>query len=168
MKCLKYLLLVIITLSSLSLITVRTSRLSEGINPGKPIPDIKNLENISGSTINLSDLKGQKVLVNFWAAYDANSRRDNVILSKLTAKEESTIKMVSVSCDKSKSVFEKTVAMDGIDVSSQYYAKAELHPELVEMYDLNKGFKNILIDEKGVIIDVNLSPETLNQHLIRN
>lgn len=153
---------------SLSLITVGTSRLSEGINPGKPIPDIKNLENVSGATINLSDLRGQKVLVNFWAAYDANSRRDNVLISQMLEKEDSSIKMVSVSFDKSKSVFEKTVAMDGIDENNQFYAQAELHSKLVEQHDLNRGFKNYLIDEKGVILEMNLSPEDLSQHLIRN
>lgn len=153
---------------SLSLVTVRTSRFSEDISLGNPIPDIKNLENVSGSTINLSDLKGQKVLVNFWAAYDANSRRDNILLSRMAEREDSQIKIVSVSFDKSKSVFEKTVAMDGIDKECQYYAQAELHPKLVEQYSLNEGFKNYLIDEKGVILEVNLSPEDLSQHLNRN
>lgn len=167
MRNLKYFLLLVIALTSLSLITVRTSRLSESINPGDPIPDIKNLENISGETMSLSDLKGQKVLVNFWAAYDANSRRDNVLLSKLTGEEDSPIKMVSVSFDKSKSVFERTVTVDEVDEDGQYYVQANTHSALVELYKLDHGFKNFLVDESGTILEVNVSPEELSQHLTR-
>ena len=168
MKCLKYFLIVCTALMFLSLITIRTSRLSEGINPGNPIPDIKDLENVSGQTINLSDLKGQKVLVNFWAAYDANSRRDNILLSKLAEQTDCPVKVVSVSFDKSKSVFEKTVVMDEVDGKSQFYAQANIRPELVEQYKLDKGFKNYLIDEEGVILEVNLSPEDLLRHMSKN
>lgn len=168
MKCLKYFLIVSVALTFLSLITVRTSRLSEGINPGNPIPDIKDLENVSGQTINLSDLKGQKVLVNFWAAYDASSRKDNILLSKLAEKSNCPVKVISVSFDKSKSVFAKTVAMDEVNKCSQYYAKANIRPSLVEQYKLDGGFKNYLIDENGVIIKVNLSPDDLLRHLNQN
>lgn len=167
MRNLKYLLIAVVAITSLSLITARTSRLSESINPGDPIPDIKNLENVSGETMSLSDLKGQKVLVNFWAAYDANSRRDNILLSKLTGDEDSPIKMVSVSFDKSKSVFEKTVTVDEVDESCQYYVQANTHSALVERYKLEQGFKNFLVDEDGKILEVNLSPEKLSQHITR-
>lgn len=168
MKCLKYFLIVTVALTFLSLITVRTSRLSEGINPGNPIPDIKNLENVSGETINLSDFKGQKVLVNFWAAYDASSRRDNVLLSKLAKQKNCPVKVVSVSFDKSKSVFAKTVAMDEVDRGSQYYAQANIRPALAAQYKLDNGFKNYLIDENGVILGVNLSLKDLRRHMIQN
>ena len=168
MRNLKYFLIAVVAVMSLSLITVRTSRLSESINPGDPIPDINNLENVSGSTMSLSDLRGQKVLVNFWAAYDANSRRDNILFSKLTEEEDSPIRMVSVSFDKSKSVFEKTVSVDEVDENSQYYVEANAHSALVERYKLDKGFKNFLVDEDGRILEVNLSPEQLSRHLAEN
>lgn len=167
MRNLKYVLIAVVAITSLSLITARTSRLSESINPGDPIPDIKNLENVSGETMSLSDLKGQKVLVNFWAAYDANSRRDNILFSKLTGEEDSPIKMVSVSFDKSKSVFAKTVTVDGVDKNCQYYVQANTHSALVERYKLEQGFKNFLVDEDGKILEVNLSPEELSQHITR-
>lgn len=165
MKNLKYFLVAIVALMSLSLITVRTSRLSESINPGDPIPDITDLETVSGATMSLSDLRGQKVLVNFWAAYDANSRRDNILFSKLTEEENSPIRMVSVSFDKSKSVFERTVSADEVDMNCQYYVEANAHSALVERYKLDKGFKNFLVDEKGTILEVNLSPEQLSRYL---
>lgn len=168
MKYLKYFSLMAVAVISLSLVTERTSRLSDGISPGNPIPDIEDLENLSGTTINLSDLRGQKVLVNFWAAYDANSRRDNILFSKITEQQDSSIRMVSVSFDRSKSVFEKTVVMDEIDTDNQYYAQANIHPKLVELYKSGKGIKNYLLDEKGIILDVDLTPEDLSQHLSRN
>lgn len=168
MKYLKYFFIVAIAMTCLSLVTVRTSRLSEGINPGNPLPDIQNIENISGKTLKLSDLKGQKVFVNFWAAYDASSRRDNILLSKVAEQTNSSVKIVSVSFDKSKSVFAKTVAMDEIDLQSQFYVLESSRPMLVEQFKLDKGFRNYLIDEKGVILEVNLSPEDLLGHLSQN
>lgn len=168
MRNLKYFLLLMIAFTSLSLITVRTSRLSESINPGDPIPDIKELKSLSGETINLSDLKGQKVLVNFWAAYDANSRRDNVLFSKITGEEDSPIKMVSVSFDKSKSVFERTVTMDEVDKNGQYYVQENAHSAIGQLYKLDHGFKNFLIDESGTILEVDISPEQLCQHLTKD
>lgn len=168
MKYLKYFLIVGVAISCLSLITVRTSRLSEGINPGNPIPDIQNLENASGTTLNLSDLKGQKVFVNFWAAYDASSRRDNILLTKIAEQASSSVKVLSVSFDKSKSVFEKTVAMDEIDLQNQFFANEDSRSVLVEQLKLDKGFRNYLIDEKGVILEVNLGPDDLLRHLTQN
>lgn len=165
MKYLKYFLIAGVAFLSLSSNTSRTSRLSEGIYPGNLFPDIKNLENISGTKMDLSDLKGQKVLVNFWAAYDASSHKDNVLFSRIIENKNYPVKMVSVSFDKNESVFEKTLAVDQIDTGYQFMAKENAYPVLFERYQLEKGFKNYLIDENGVVIGMNLTPENLNQIL---
>ncbi len=103
---------------SLSSNTSRTSSLSEGIYPGNLFPDIQNLENVSGTKINLSDLRGRKVLVNFWAAYDASSHKNNVLLSHVIENKNYPVQMVSVSFDKTAI---KKALQDGI-----YVAGAEI------------------------------------------
>lgn len=169
MKCLKYFFVVGIAFISLSSTTAtRTSRLSEGIYPGNLFPDIKNLENISGTKINLSDLRGQKVLVSLWAAYDAPSHRDNVLLSNIIAHKNYPVQMVSVSFDKSKSVFEKTLMLDKIDTRYQFMAQGNEYADLYDRYQLEKGFKNYLVDENGVIVAINLTPDDLAQVLKQN
>lgn len=164
MKYLKYLLIVGVIFISLSSNTSRTSRLSEGIYPGNLIPDIKNLEKESGIKVNLSDLRGRKVLVNFWAAYDANSHKNNVLFSNLIEKEDYPVQMLSISFDKNESVFERTLAMDKIDTEYQFLLKDNAS-EVFKKYRLESGFKNYLIDENGVIIAMNLSPKELDQVL---
>ncbi|MBK5721296.1 redoxin family protein [Dysgonomonas sp. Marseille-P4677] len=168
MKYLKYFLVVGIIFISLSSNTSRTSSLSEGIYPGNLLPDIKNLENESGTKINLSDLRGQKVLVNFWAAYDASSHKDNVLLSHVIEKKNYPVKMLSVSFDKNESVYERTLMMDQIDRNYQFMVKGDVQSDLFKRYQLERGFKNYLLDEKGVIVAMNLSPNDLDQLLNEN
>ena len=166
MKYAKYFLIVCIAFIGLSSNTTETSSLSsEGIYPGNLFPDIKNLENVSGTKLNLSDLKGQKVLVNLWAAYDANSHKDNVLFSNLIKDRKYEVQMISVSFDKSESVFERTLAMDKIDRKNQFLANGETYASLFNRYQLKKGFKNYLIDENGVIVAMNLSTKDLDQYL---
>jgi len=153
---------------SLSSYTSRTSSLSEGIYPGNLLPDIKNLENKSGTKIDLSDLRGQKVLVNFWAAYDAYSHKDNVLFSHIIENKDYPVQMVSISFDKSESVFEKTLTMDGVDTKYQFLAKGDLSSDLFNLYQLGRGFKNYLVDENGVIIGMNLTPNELDRALNEN
>lgn len=165
MKYLKYFLIAGIAFISLSSNTSRTSSLSEGIYPGNLFPDIKNLENESGTKINLSDLRGQKVLVNFWAAYDAYSHKDNVLFSHIIEDKEYPVQMVSVSFDKNESVFERTLTMDKIDERFQFLAKGDDSSDIFNLYQLERGFKNYLIDENGVIIAMNLKPGDLGRLL---
>jgi peroxiredoxin len=166
MKYAKYFLVVCIAFIGISSNTTETSSLSsEGIYPGNLFPDIENLENISGTKFNLSDLRGQKVLVNLWAAYDANSHKDNVLFSNLIENKKYSVQMVSVSFDKSETVFERTLSMDKIDRKNQFLANGNEYSALFDRYQLKKGFKNYLIDENGVIVAMNLSPEDLDQYL---
>ncbi len=157
-----------VAFTSLSSNMSRTSRLSEGIYPGNLFPDIKNLENVSGTKMDLSDLKGQKVLVNFWAAYDAHSHKDNVLLARTIENKKYPVQMVSVSFDKSESVFERTLAMDKIDTKYQFMAEENAYTDLSERYQLKRGFKNYLLDENGVVIGMNLTPNDLNRILNEN
>jgi peroxiredoxin len=169
MKHAKYFLIAGVALISLSSNTSRTSGLSsEGIYPGNRFPDIKNLENKSGTKMNLSDLKGQKVLVNFWAAYDAPSHKDNVLFANIIENRKYPVRMVSVSFDKNESVFERTLAMDRLDTEYQFMAKKTEYSDLYDRCQLRQGFRNYLIDEDGVIVAMNLSPSGLDRLLNKN
>lgn len=168
MKYLKYFLMTVAAFIGLSANTSRTSSLSEGIYPGNLLPDIRNLANESGTKINLSDLRGQKVLVNFWAVYDAYSHKDNVLFSHLIENKNYPVQMVSISFDKSESVFERTLAIDGVDKEYQFLAQGDVSTDLFNLYRLEKGFKNYLIDENGVIVAMNLTPDDLDLILNEN
>lgn len=163
MKYFRYFLILGVTFISLASYKTETTQPSEGIYPGDLFPDIKNIENVSGAKINMLDLKGKKVLVNFWAASNADSRKDNVLFSNIITRKGYPIQMVSISFDRSETVFEKTVAIDRIDKENQFWVNGKVHSELFKRYQLEKGFKSYLIDENGIIMAVNLTPENLDR-----
>ena len=73
--------------------------------------------------------------------------------------------MVSVSFDKSKAVFEKTLSMDGINDRYQFLDTKGSDSKIYQKYQLEKGFQNYLIDENGVIMAINLTPKDLSRIL---
>lgn len=163
MGYLKYLLVVFGILIITSSYTTTTSSFSEGIDPGKLIPDFQ-IENNTGK-FKLSDFKGQKVLVQLWAAYDADSHMKNVLLWNTLAKGNSEVKMISVAFDESKAVFEKTLNADGISIESQFVDTLGVNSGIYKKHGLEKGFCNYFVDENGLIVAKNLTPEDLNNYL---
>lgn len=147
--------------------TTETSKVSEGIYPGNLMPNFK-LEKKDGSMLDLNSLRGAKVLVNFWAAYDADSHMENVLLWNTLQKEKTPTHMISVGFDQNECIFERTLDMDGIDKTYQFQEKAGVNSEIYQKYQLGKGFKNYLINENGVIIAMNLTPTKLTEILKQN
>lgn len=159
MKYLKYFLVASVVVLASSY-TTGTSKLSGGIYPGDLMPEL-TVENNLGGELDLSYLRGKKVLVSFWAAYDADSHKNNVLLYNTLEKNKYPITMVSISFDPSQAVFMQTLSMDNIDQSFQFREKGGSNSSLFKEYNLNDGFKNYLIDEKGVIIAMNVTPDDL-------
>lgn len=164
MKYLKYILVAGLVLITTSSYTTRTSGLSEGINPGNLIPDFKIGDDSDGG-FRLSAFKGQKVLISLWAAYDADSHMKNVLLRNKLKKENHDVQMISISFDKSRAIFEKTLLVDGITNEFQYVDTKGSASEIFSRCQLDKGFSNYLIDENGVIVAKNVSPDTLKSLL---
>lgn len=167
MKYFMYFLIAGAILTGLVAATSKTTKPSEGIYPGELFPSIDSLKDDKGAIINLTDLKGQRLLVNFWASYDANSRKENVLMSHVIDIENYPVTMVSVSFDKSEKVFGKTVVTDGTGNSVQCWADENLQSELTKLYRLEKGFKSYLIDEDGKIVAMDVNAGNLNQYLKR-
>ena len=114
--------------------------------------------------INLKDFKGKYVLLSFWASYDAPSRMQNATLSHATSKNDK-VEMVSVSFDDYLSIFNETIKKDGITTSHCFVETAGEKSELYRTYRLNKGFKNYLLDENGVIIAKDINAKQLASYL---
>ena len=144
--------------------TTRSSRLSEGLYPGNLMPEL-TLNDESGKSFSLEHLRGVKVLVNFWAAYDAESHLKNVQLWNTLQKKGFPVVMMSVSFDKTKGVYEKTLSLDGINSEYQFFDADGQDSEVYKKYKLEKGFKNYLVDEKGMILAMNLAPNELGNYL---
>lgn len=165
MKYLKYFLIAYVAFIGFSSSMSKNTKPSEGIYPGDIFPDIELSGNRSEGDFKLSDLRGKKVLVNLWAAYDARSHRDNVLLANTIMNKDYNIAMVSLSFDQSKSVFEKTVAMDNVAASYQLWVDQKHQDKLLSRYKLRNGFRSYLLDEQGKIIAMDVSADNLSHFM---
>ena len=163
MKVRAYVLLVSVGILVMSAST-KKARLSEGNTPGNLAPRIESMDN--GREVRFQNHSGKYTLLNFWAAYDAESRARNIQLwNEVNKLNSSEIEMISISYDKSPSVFSETVKADGLNQENQFRDEQGAESELYKKYDLRKGFKNFLINDEGVIIAANVTPEKLTEIL---
>lgn len=137
-----------------------------GLNPGDLAPGIESLGN--ENIFSFQNHSGQYTLLNFWAAYDAESRAHNVRLMNEIYKTGSEKLVVrSISMDENKSIFAETVKSDKLDETTQFQEEQGRESVLYKEYRLDKGFKSYLIDDKGMIIAADLTPEKLAEVLNR-
>ncbi len=139
-----------------------------GTNPGDLAPRIEFLGNET-EKIHFRNQQGQYTLLNFWAAYDAESRARNVLLSnKVNELGAGKVVMCSVSFDTKESVFTETVRADKLDAATQRWDSRGKASDCYRKYGLNKGFKNFLIDNEGVIVATDITPDKLAEILKEN
>lgn len=162
----KYVNFCLAILASLTLMSasVNKNTTSEGYHLGKAVPNIAMLD-LEGNVLNLSDLKGKKVVLNFWAAYDAPSRATNVQLYNYLTKNNADVEFVSVSFDQNRNVFEKTLLLDKIETLSHFCDVNGPNSGIYKEFGLSKGFTSYLIDENGMIAATNVTPRELKNLL---
>lgn len=138
---------------------------SQGLNIGDSAPDFP-IKTIHGEgSKELKELKGSYVLLSFWASYDAPSRMRNALLHHALKKTDRSIEMVSVSFDEYTSIFNETVRKDEIGTPHCFVETSGEASDIYKKYRLNKGFKNFLLNEKGVIIAKNITADQLSKYI---
>ena len=137
-----------------------------GLSVGDVAPDFR-IESTSGEQypLKLADFKGRYVLLSFWASYDAQSRMQNVSLNNILRSDAPNVKMVSVSFDEYRSVFEETIRKDQIVTPTCFVETEGEDSGLFKKYRLNRGFTNYLLDGNGVIIAKNISAADLSAYV---
>ena len=142
----------------------RKAKPTVGVNPGDLAPGIEFSGN--GPEVGFRNQSGRYTLLNFWAAYDAESRARNVRLANEVSKwDPERISLCSISLDERESIFAETVRMDGLNPSTQFHEEADKRSAMCERFGLEKGFRNFLIDDEGVIVAANVTPERLTEIL---
>ncbi|WP_099158198.1 TlpA family protein disulfide reductase [Virgibacillus ndiopensis] len=69
-----------------------------GIEPGNTAPDFQ-LKTLAGETIKLSDLRGKKVMVNFWATWCPPCKEEMPEIQRFYEKYKDEIKIIAVNTE---------------------------------------------------------------------
>lgn len=163
MKYVKWLFVVLLITSLTSF--VGKDKPTGGLNIGDVAPDFSIRTTLNNQKFYLKDLKGQFVLIIFWASYDAQSRMQNVSLSNAVRSSFNKVKFVSVSFDEYQSIFKETIRKDQIASPTCFVETKGETSRLFKEYRLNRGFNSYLLDENGVIVAKNISVSELSSYI---
>ncbi|MDP4933763.1 MAG: AhpC/TSA family protein [Salibacteraceae bacterium] len=132
--------------------------------PGSPAPEI-SLPQPNGEMLSLSDLKGQYVLIDFWASWCGPCRRENPNVKRVYEKyHDKGFEILGVSLDKAANAWTAAIAQDGLTwkhVSDLQYWNSSVVPE----YQITGIPLTVLVDKEGNIIAKNLRGPALEEKL---
>jgi peroxiredoxin len=131
---------------------------------GQPAPDI-SLPNPDGDVVNLSDLRGKYVLIDFWAAWCRPCREENPNVVRLYNEyKDQGFEVFGVSLDRTKEAWVKAIADDELTwthVSDLKY----FNSEAASLYQINAIPATYMLDPEGKIIAKDLRGSSLENKL---
>ncbi|MBK9327743.1 MAG: TlpA family protein disulfide reductase [Sphingobacteriales bacterium] len=119
-------------------------------------PDIV-LQNPGGDTIQLSNLEGNIVLLDFWASWCQPCRMENPNVVKLyKAYHAKGLEIFSVSLDANAEQWKKAIAKDGLVWKNHGSDFSGWQSPVAQLYKVTSIPATYLLDKKGMIVAKNL------------
>ena len=151
---------------------VPSGRVGTGI--GDTAPEIA-LNNPKGKSMKLSELRGNVVLIDFWASWCGPCRRENPNVvnaynkyKKAKFKSADGFDVYSVSLDSDVARWEAAIDADGLVWKNHVSDLKRWNSEAAAVYGVNSIPMSYLVDENGVIIGKNLRGMELHRQIGRH
>lgn len=124
------------------------------------------LNNPEGEEIKLSSLRGQYVLIDFWASWCMPCRQENPNVKRLYKKYKNQgFTVYSVSLDDNVDAWKGAIEADGLEWTNHVSDLLKWKSPLPQLYGFSGIPHTVLINKEGNIIGVGLRGATLEQKL---
>lgn len=142
-----------------------------GLNVGNVAPEI-TMKTPEDCTLTLSSLRGQMVLIDFWASWCGPCRHENPAVVKAYKKYKEEIfvsgdgfTVFSVSLDRDKNAWKAAIKADSLTWAYHVSDLMFWNNAAAQQYQVYSIPSNYLIDGNGVIVAKNLRGEQLEKAL---
>ncbi|MFV0345637.1 MAG: TlpA family protein disulfide reductase [Bacteroidales bacterium] len=144
---------------------------STGTNLGNQAPEISE-KSLNGSTVSLSDYRGNYVLIDFWASWcgPCKQERPHVVsvynqFKDATFKGGGNLKVLSVSLDKNQAAWSQGVSSMNMTWPGQVSDLQGWTSKWANAYGVRSIPYNFVVDQNGVIVAKNLKGAALSSFL---
>ncbi len=126
------------------------------------------LKNEKGEEITRATFAGKYLLINFWASYDAESRKFNELLKRIYKEEKKNEKfaLLSISLDDDKEAWKSAVSKDTLQWE-QVRCPESWNAEVVNMFGIRTLPSSFLLNTAGRIEQRNLDEASIRKLLER-